>query len=129
MVVVVVVRILIPATIVVPGELKLVLVEVEHAQQQKHGHQPGHHKAAGEVEGAGFGAEHDGVGQQMKERHTEHEAGNRAHGELSARVRHAHPVRQRAAGHGGEGNGRAVGQQQGERLSHGGPGAPGCRGG
>lgn len=91
---------------------EIVLVKMEHAQQQQHGYQAQHQPLHRRIGGTGPTQHGNAVGQQVIKRDPEHQSGHQAHGNLGTSVGHLHPVGQQATHQRATGNGDAVQYQQ-----------------
>ena len=88
---------------------RAVLVHVEHADRQEHGQQAQHARPGGIVQRPGL---HDGMRQQMQDRHTHHQPPHKTHHELHAGVGQSHDERQPAASQRGDNQATTVDRDQ-----------------
>ena len=94
---------------------EVVLMEAEDAQQQHHADQASHRPRRRHVHWrglSGFFEQREAMRQQVVDGNAEHQAGDKAHGDLGVHVGHGHHRRYPAADQGGADYGKAVGGEK-----------------
>jgi hypothetical protein len=90
---------------------EVMLVKMENAQQEQHQDQAQHQPPDRGIDTASGSQQRQAVRQQMVEGDAQHQAGNQAHRQLRAGVRHAYPGGQQSAQQRKSRNGQTVDEQ------------------